>query len=432
MSQVVFYHSKYQSSPYHFLTDRWVSSKVDEENDETIASLAIGFDQERQRFDISFEDKYRCSECDGQYEVTYSFSPITNQNVTDSDAVQQIENFFTDHDDEPMIVKPNPGYNQVWASFAIADEDMIRFKTGEPIFFAVRDKTERTFAYESRDDDLITLSDGSQKQRRQLVKTIRYQYRVPPNYPSINGIKDITVKPQAQGSVLLTIADMPSDVIFRATSVASLDIEIEPQAESLMINLKGELVGEHYISIEAVLQQQVVARHLLRLYVPQESCYVDTTCNYYTLADYTQSENTTPTANWSQLLRSASTGRDSFGASTVVGSNADYHYVGISGENYQLLSQDAVQVTIYNRADYPIEVAPRISFNQTSFVPPSDDWRSMRSQQIPAKASSSWFIPASWIAQETISVININLPNDVRALAIQSIGLLTQGEIALE
>ena len=94
MSQVVFYHSKYQSSPYHFLTDRWISSTVDEENDETIASLAVGFDEERQRFDISFEDKYRCNECVGQYEVTYSFSPITNQNVVNSDAVQQIENFL--------------------------------------------------------------------------------------------------------------------------------------------------------------------------------------------------------------------------------------------------------------------------------------------------------------------------------------------------
>ena len=102
----------------------------------------------------------------------------------------------------------------------------------------------------------------------------------------------------------------------------------------------------------------MLARHLLRLYVPQDSCYVDSTCNHYTLADYTQSENSTPTANWSQLLESTSTARDSFGASTVIGSNSDYHYVGISGEDYQLLSQDAVQITVYYRADYPIEVAP--------------------------------------------------------------------------
>ena len=54
---------------------------------------------------------------------------------------------------------------------------------------------------------------------------------------------------------------MPSGVRF-ATSVAALDVEIEPQADSLLINLKGELVGEHYISIEAVLQQ----RCLLAIY----------------------------------------------------------------------------------------------------------------------------------------------------------------------
>ena len=87
-----------------------------------------------------------------------------------------------------MIVKPNP-HNQVWASFAIADEDMSRFKAGEPIFFAVRDRTERTFAYDARDDELVTLKDGSQKSRRQLVKTICHQYRASPRYPSISGKK---------------------------------------------------------------------------------------------------------------------------------------------------------------------------------------------------------------------------------------------------
>lgn len=427
MSQVVFYHTKYQSSPYHFLTDRWISSKVDEENDETIASLAVGYDDERQRFDISFEDKYRCGECHGNYEVTYSFSPITNQNVINTHAIKDIENFFTDHDDEPMIVKPNAGYNQVWASFAVAAEDLNRFKAGEPIYFAVRDRSERTFAYEARDDELITLADGSQKSRRHLVKTLRYQYRVPPRYPRIKGIKDVAVSPQAEGSVTLTIADMPTDVTFRATSVAAVDVDIVQQSESVMVNLNGGTVGEHYISVEAVSQHRVVARHLLRLYVPAQSCATQGNCNHYVLADFTQAENNTPTASWSQLLESSSIAKDSFGASTVIGSNPSYHHVGVKGDEYQLLNDDVVQITIYNRADYPIDVAPNVSFSQTSFDSQADDWHRLRAQQIPAKASRSWFIPKSWIAQESINVININLPNDVRSLAIQNISLLTQG-----
>jgi hypothetical protein len=184
-------------SPYYILTDDWKGVYVDGENEETIANLGVGYDPSGRNFDFSLEDKFRCIECSGKYEIKYSFSPIDNSNFTDAKSLTDLENYYIEDDnDSHYLIKPHGGYNRVWGRFFIAQSDVERFLSGERIYFAVKDRSERPFLMSSHD-----------KAAYLKVKTISLDYIAPPDMPKVHSPGDVIVQEQMETAAYFPLDD---------------------------------------------------------------------------------------------------------------------------------------------------------------------------------------------------------------------------------
>ncbi|MDC2890023.1 hypothetical protein [Psychrosphaera algicola] len=134
-----------KSSPIAFYVDELAAYSMPYENEETISNLAVGFSPQTKRFDVSFSDKYRCIECNAEYEVRYSFFPIDNGNYEQAYLPDYVVNFDReDNNEQGKIIKPSPGYNQIWAAFDIQAEHKTMLTEGQTIFIAIKDKSERS------------------------------------------------------------------------------------------------------------------------------------------------------------------------------------------------------------------------------------------------------------------------------------------------
>ena len=161
------------------------------ENDETVANIGIGYDEETRTFDIGFNDKYRGSECNALYEVRYAFHPITNGNYDSAKLCNVIQDtsvsFTYTTGVKGQILKPVPGYNQIWALLKLDPEDEDSLVPGRTIYFAVKDISNRTFPDRDPYDTSYVYVPELQREVRviDLVKTI--WYTIPQRSPS--GIK---------------------------------------------------------------------------------------------------------------------------------------------------------------------------------------------------------------------------------------------------
>lgn len=112
------------------------------QNNETITNPAIMFHTTRGTFEVGFHEKYlHCSDNFPNYELRYSFAPITNANWTDATPAHIIPRagFNNTANTNGRIVKNSTCYKNVWAEFKLADSDQAALKVGTKLFFAIKD-----------------------------------------------------------------------------------------------------------------------------------------------------------------------------------------------------------------------------------------------------------------------------------------------------
>lgn len=333
----VFDHAKNKMSPFELATDGWHVRSQPYENEETIANVAIGYDPYMRGFDVSFEDKYRCGDCNGKYRLVYSFTPINNENIDTTTPVEYVENYFIEDDnDENLIIKPNPGYNQVWASFKLAGNDHTRFINGEKLYFSVQDLSDRSnFDYDQRDDELIETEAGQYIKRRNLVKTISYEFKGYSSSSNIIGNSYASTSVGMPITVEYDLYDVWSSYTFTYDADASVDVSYERTNKKMQVTFTPHQVGEFKISLNLFNSKgELRARKALTLYSDPEDCRSDVTCRELLLVDYLVSDDasTLPLPGWKNIFRDKYNGYTNGGVGTTIGSNGSYNYQGISGE----------------------------------------------------------------------------------------------------
>jgi len=116
------------------------------QNNETINSPSILYNDSTNYWEVSFNDKYRNNPNSwATYELRYSFDQITNVNWDSAIQVIIKENsgFTIDQDSTGKFDKNTPYYPGVWAQFNIREDDEDSIYTGKKIYFAIKDVSQQ-------------------------------------------------------------------------------------------------------------------------------------------------------------------------------------------------------------------------------------------------------------------------------------------------
>lgn len=432
----VFDYAKNKISPFELATDGWHVRNQPYENEETIANVAIGYDPYMRAFDVSFEDKYRCGECNGKYRLVYSFNPINNDNIDTTTPVVDVENYFIEDDnDENIIIKPNPGYNQVWASFKLSGNDHSRFIKGETLYFSVQDLSERNFNYDIRDDELVKTEAGHYIKRRHLVKTISYDFK---GYSSSSKITGHSYASTAVGepvTVEYDLYDVWDSYTFSYDSDQSVDVTYERTNKKMKVTFTPHQVGEFKISLNLFNSKgNLRARKAFTLYSDPEDCRSFSSCREKLLVDFLVGDNasTLPLPGWQNVFRNKYNGYTDNGVGTTIGSNGSYNYQGVYGEPIAFSDIDMIRIDVKNVSDLPETVKPQISTDFNGRRDNGGTWTELRVQDIMPGKSVSWYFPISKVASNTLDLLNIHLPNDGKALRVDAVSLILSEETLID
>jgi hypothetical protein len=322
---VVFHAVADKPSPYTVLTDDWHAYYQPNENEETISNVGVGYDYVSKTFDISLEDKFRCDNCSGAYEVKFSFKPIDNNNYSTAQRVSFTENFFIEDDNTANnIIKPNNYYNQVWARVGLPGPDTDRFLSGERIYFALKDVSNRGVSLSNYDHEMVN-----------KVKTIEFDYISPPEIPSVSIPSRIVIKERVNGGAYLA-GNALNDIKISAPN------ELRAQYDGQAITFNAYETGDYNISIKGVRQhgeRPAAASSIVS--VIKTTCEDIHGCEYSGVADFTLE---TPTryqefnsvfGNKPQL--------NSTGVQLKAGEN-----VGIAGLGFNVRSPDMIDIKVYS------------------------------------------------------------------------------------
>lgn len=425
---LVFDHAKNKMSPFEMATDGWHVRYQPYENEETISNLAIGYDPYMRRFDVSFEDKYRCGKCNGKYRLVYSFNPINNSNIGSAKHVDDVENYFIEDDnDEDLIIKPNPGYNQVWAGFKLNGNDHSRFINGEKLYFSVQDLSERDFNYDLSDDELVKTESGQYIKRRDLVKTISYEFKGYSSSSTIIGQSYASTSVGAPVTVEYDLYDVWDSYTFTYDADSSVDVSYEKTSKRLQVTFTPSQVGDFKISLNLFNSKgELRARKALTLYSDPDDCRSDKACREVLLVDFLVSDeaSTKPLPGWQNIFRNTYNGYTDGGIGTTVGSNGDYNHQGISGDPISFGEKDMIRIDIKNVGDLPELLKPEVSTDFNGRRYNGGTWVTLRKQDIMPGKTVSWYVPMSKIATDSLDLLNVHLPNDGKALRIDTISLI--------
>jgi hypothetical protein len=433
---LVFSETAGKPSPYTFSTDEWKTNYQPYENEETISNVGIGFDPEFRKFDISFEDKYKCGECAAQFQLTYSFNPITNENVAASTPVISVQNFFVEHDNvDNLIVKPKNGYNQVWAGFGIEKQDLYRFMSGETIYFSVVDKSTRNYAHDPKDDELVLTASGASVKRVDLVKTISYDYHKNTWHWIIEGPSSVALSQSTNTTVNFPVKGMSSSVTYTVTGNDDFDWNVlKTSKDSVAITFSSNVIGAYDAAIEARGEDgELLARKVIKVYIEPYDCRVSPSCHKKMLVNFHHSNeaSTMPYREWNTILSDKYVGYSATGIGTVSGSNGDYNYQGVSGTPLPFDDLDVVRFSIKNIGDVPFEVMPAISSESSGRRNAADWWVDLRPLVINAGERMFWNVPVKDFVKDRLDTININIPNSTQRLRVEGITLISEKESVL-
>ena len=368
--------SSNQPTYSEFYIDNLQTDYVPYENEETISTLGIGYNPDQKRFDISFEDKYRCPTCVAKYIVKYSFEPINNENFDVAYTPISTINFNRSLNNESGIIyKPNSGYNQVWAAFDLRAEHRDKLLHGTNIYFAVKDISDRSaINQQAADFRIVNVPNIGETFVKDLVKTISYQI-LDVEFPiSVEGSKrfepivghefsgklDIwggkkpyRISGQLPSGLAVSndglIHGVPSQKEFQQTSITISDAKGNQQTISVVFDIKTEDDFD----------------------VPHCGLVVD--------FKESKTASVISDARFSNIITDKYTGFVETGTTIKVGSNGSYDFTAITGDGYALKPGDSVRLTWKNQGNETLWVAPNISFNHVGRISGSDSslWQSM-------------------------------------------------------
>lgn len=407
----------------YYYIDEITTDYVPYENEETINNLAIGYDPESDLFDISFEDKYRCRECNAKYEVRYSFEPITNANFDVASIPREVINFErAKSNTEGIIYKPEPGYNILWAAMRLQENDEKQLTPYQRVFFAVKDISSRSnITPQKSDEETVFVPDMGSVKKKDLIKTISYD-TIPVTYPlfiPVPTLKDpIVDKPySAKLSALGGVKPYRFEVSHLPPGLRMSD---EGQIEGIPL-----LSGEFNIRLKVVDSTNSTQKRTFKVNVKSIKDFLTSHCG--TIVDFSLRENEgrIQDARFNTVINDKYTGFIEDGATIITGKNKDYNYQGASGKGFVLNQGDIVRLIWKNKSDRTQEFAPRVSFvHDGRFTyKHTKDWRYASKVQIkPNDKAVSELLIEKTISSKFINV-NVNKPNN-RALFLERIEFL--------
>jgi hypothetical protein len=391
----------------HFIIDEIETDYVKYENEETISSLAVGFDPNTQRFDIAFADKYRCADCSAQYEVRYSFSPIDNANFPHAHLPEKTINFDRSlSNDQGVIHKPHNGYNELWAALELKDEHRARLVEGEVVYFAVKDISWRRTMQNFADLKSITVPGVGRVQVQRLVKTISYPIYLPPMPITFEQTDLPQVEPGTyyKGSIPFRGGVAPFDVSISGDFPAGLTISEYGQVRGVT-QQHGDF--DFDITVTDARGDTATSSHYLRV-APSQVALIN---NCGLLVDFVDSAEASVLADprFDTVIHDRYTGFNAIGTRIRVGENKDYDYQGVSGIGASLQAGDVLRMTWYNNGSQPVIFSPRVSFDVAGRYERHDDalWHTSPAQTIEPGAHAVALFTLD--APVETDVINVNV-----------------------
>tara|TARA_Y100000780_G_scaffold232581_1_gene267329 strand:+ start:23667 stop:25844 length:2178 start_codon:yes stop_codon:yes gene_type:complete len=411
------------NSPVYF--DEFQVDYVPYENEETISNLGIGYNPENKQFDISFNDKYRCLECNATYEVRYSFGPITNANYKDAKIPKLVTNFNRGkNNSDGVIYKPNPGYNLIWAALDVQDQDKTKLKQGSRIFFAVKDISTRTgFTPHEEDSALVEVPGLGKIRKMDLVKTIPYIIQ--------KVVHPLKFKTQELDEAIVGQAIDQKIEIYGGVPPYNFSVEGQlPQGLSLSSD--GQLSGTPTFKSNNTFQMVITdsAGSILKKSFSHEVSAPEDfdvpKCGL--IVDFKESSaaSNIEDSRFNSIFKDTYTGYVEKGTTNVVGSNPDYNHQGVKGSGYTLQPGDQVRMTWLNvSSDTRYEFSPRLSFTIEGRASGASAWKLGSSIDLrPGQRGVSTYTVAETVNSNLINV-NVNKSNH-KALVMDRIEFVEQ------
>jgi hypothetical protein len=412
------------ASPAMVLTNRWEKDYVPYENEETLNSLAVGYDPESQAFDVSLEDKYRCATCAASYEVRYSFAPISNGNFDNASPVLKTENFFVEDDNaNQWLIKGNPYGNAVWGKITLPPADVVRYLKGEAIYLAVRDTSNRTIVQDERDRQLIFTPDGAIEMQR-LIKQLKLQYQAPPQDAEIQAPPVIMSQ---QKQLWLPIANEGLDGSgIKARANYEIRASVLTSDPVSTVSLKPYQSGEYDLMLHGKSAEGSRVQTPVKVKVDAPLCTQTLSCSGMPVVNWV----TDPALQPYQELGDLWTARLPFGAGIHAG---DYYTV--SGNGLFVAGTEMVEVRLKNSGAVAQTLSPRISSRVK--MAPGDlsvspihqsplSWRMMEPKLVQAGEQATWWVPLQEFAQGYLSALTVHVGSSVSDVQVMSIGLHTE------
>lgn len=417
--------SRDQPISSQFYLDEFEVDLVEFENDETINNIGVGFNPETQQFDISFEDKYRCSNCSATYILKYSFTPITNHNFEDAHTPSYITNFNrSKNNNNGKIFKPNPGYNLLWAAIDLQDEHKKQLTNGRKIYFAVKDISSReNITQQTIDTETIEVPGLGEIRNIDLIKSIEYKI-IPVNYP-------LQIKTEIFNEAVAGQKYEQSIESIGGTKPYTYSASNLPNG--LKLTSYGKLIGTPLVkgNNEVVITIIDAKNNILNTNINLEVFAPDDFnvefCKLLVDLKSSAEESVISDVRFNEIFKDAYTGFYDVGTTITVGSNKNYDYLGVKGSGFELLIGDKVRLVWKNIGTQSITFAPRISFSQQGRYKYDEQSQWLYSSSIkiePGHFGTSELVIEELTESSSINV-NVNHENN-KTLILDKIELIEQ------
>lgn len=380
---------------------------VEYENEETINNLGVGYDPRTSRFDISFEDKYRCLKCDATYQVRYSFSPIDNTNFDNAYIPEYVVNFNRQkNNNEGMIYKPNKGYYLLWAALDVQAQHKEMLNAHRKIYFAVRDlSTRELISQQPVDFETVNVPGLGALRKMDLIKTIEYEI-IPVDIPL-----EIEV-PEKQELV----AGQYSSLSLKASGgKAPYVFFSENLPQGLSIRSDGVVEGTPYFEESALADvfvkdsqgQESKSKLAINVVAPQPEFISQ--CSV--AVDFKDSPETSVLydSRFSSLATDRYTKFVNDGTTISIGSNKNYDFTRLEGHEFTLAAGTTVRLVWKNVGVQEITFAPRISFVNAERVSSISDNGWLQGNELSLSPSAQGVSSITLDSDITSSFINTNV-----------------------
>lgn len=426
------YHSASNSTATHrVVTDEWELYYQAYENDETLGSLAIGYDTEFNDFDISFEDKYRCSVCTGKYSIWVSKKPFLPGERSEAIQIREVENFFSDDNNhDGFIIKPNPHYNQVWARFRLPSE--LKAVPGDTFYIAVLDETDRRQFGQDIDRELVHINSRTAIPKQELWKSLRYTWLIDTEKPlSLDYERSLVKREHELRLTTLSSSIWQEGFHWVAEKSDRFNVVVHsPTQPKTDLSISSSIVGEGFVAVRLYHGDSLLDRAVIRVINQRADCRSQKTCSKHTLVQFgaTTTSHDLPYPQWHTIIKDVYTNPyPEGGMGITVGNNGAYQFAGIKGEGHILRPSDVVTFDVTNTTMNIITLAPRVSFlSDQRYDAKSGHWQNLASKQILPGETVTFEIQAYDITQNNISLININLPVSARGVLLKEISIYSE------